>query len=81
MVATSEQITALPCGFESATFKLDAMNRRDNFGPCCVYTCGNGHPTVKRFNEDGSTSVLTYIDGAFHELQSIQEVEQWAFPF
>lgn len=57
----------IPCGFESAVFKLDNMNRRDKFGPCCVWCCGNGHPTIKRYNEDGTTTTLTLINGEWCE--------------
>ena len=54
---------SLPCGFESAVFKLDTMSKRDKFGPCCVFVCGDGRPTIKKYNKDGSTTTLTRIDG------------------
>ena len=60
------QPTDIPCGFESAVFKLDMMNKRDKFGPCSIFTSGDGHPTIKRYNEDGTNTTITLINGHWH---------------
>lgn len=74
MVAVDGKAAAMPCGFESAVFKLDAMCKRDGVGPCSVYVAGDGHPTVNKFNQDGSKTVLTLLDGEWRELKRIKGV-------
>lgn len=64
--------TEIPCGFERAILNLDDMNRRDNYSPCCVFVCGDGRPTIKRFNVDGTTSTITFIGGEWFEGVKLQ---------
>ena len=61
----------MPCGFESAVFRLDSAVRRDKCGPVCVFASGEGRPTVKFYEEDGSTVSLTIIDGEWRVLEGV----------
>lgn len=77
-MVVDERATAIPCGFESAVFKLDAMCKRDGVGPCSVYVCGDGRPTISKYNQDGSKTVLTLLDGEWRQLKHIGEgVNEW----
>lgn len=62
----------LPCGFESAVFRLDSALKRDGMAPCCVFVSGNGKPTIKRYNQDGSTTTYTVIDGEWCEMGAVE---------
>lgn len=59
----------MPEGFESAVFRLDTMAKKDQIGPCAVYVSGDGRPSVTRYHEDGSVSVVALIDGEWREMK------------
>ena len=74
-MVVDERAQAMPCGFESAVFKLDAMCKRDGVGPCSVYVAGDGHPTVNKYNTDGTATSLVLLDGEWHEVKkALKEV-------
>ena len=52
-------------GIEAAAINLDYMVNRDGFSPCCVYACGDGKPTMKRYNADGTTTTFLMVNGEF----------------
>ena len=64
-------VEELTPGTEAAIFRLDGAVRRDKSQPLCVYCCGNGNPTVKRFEADGTTTTLQLIDGAWHDVRML----------
>ena len=56
-------VAELSPGFEAAVKRLDDAIRRDKVRPCCVHACGNGNPTIRFYEADGTTTSLQYING------------------
>ena len=61
----------IPSGFESAVFHLDAALKRDHMPPCCIYVSGNGKPSIREYNKDGSTTTMTLVDDEWMVLAKI----------
>lgn len=57
----------LPVGIEAAAWRADAIVKKDKTCPIRIFASGDGHPSVTLFNTDGTVTVVTFIDGAWHE--------------
>lgn len=64
-------VVELSPGFEAAVKRLDDAIRRDKVRPCCVHACGNGNPTIRFYEADGTTTSLQCIGGEWHEMYPI----------
>lgn len=51
-------------------FRLDDAVKRDKSRPCCVFACGNGEPTIKFYEADGTTTSMQLINGEWTVMYS-----------
>lgn len=69
----SEKPYEMPCVIDAAAWNADKMVELGKTKPIGIFASGNGKPTVNFYNEDGSSTLVAFFDGNWHEYVEVAD--------